>query len=603
MSDIIRLLPDSLANQIAAGEVVQRPASAIKEMLENSVDAQSTNIQLLVRNAGKTLIQVIDNGLGMSETDARMCFERHATSKIKTPEDLFKIHTFGFRGEAMASIAAVAQIEMKTRRSDMELATKIEISGSNFVSQELVSAPLGTSISIKNLFFNVPARRNFLKSDIVEFKHISDEFTRVAMAYPNIAFSFFHNDQEVFNLKEGKLSQRIIHLFGKTYKDKIVACSESVNYLSVKGYVGKPEFAKKTRGEQFFFVNNRFIKHPYLHHAVMTAYEGLLTPETYPLYTLFIEIDAEKIDVNVHPTKTEIKFEDDRTVYALIQSAVRQALGRNHAAAPIDFAYDVNFGRVEQINETRESKMNYDNFQKTPLEKSNLRNWQKLYEDVSDENTPSWENILEKADEPEISLTFESQINEEEPKNITDNTFQLHKQYVVSQVKSGLLMVDQQAAHERILYEKFLLQLNNQSGLSQQLLFPQKVVLNEQEMALLNELKPDLYVLGFIFEEEKELILKGIPVDMMSENAHQLLENLIEQFYHQQALSLGKHENLALSMAKNAGIRKMQALSKTEIDSLINQLFACANPNYTAEGKKTYLILTVNNIEEFFEQL
>ncbi len=349
MPDIINLLPDFLANQIAAGEVVQRPASVVKELLENAVDAQATSIQLIIKEAGKQLIQIVDNGIGMSETDARMCFERHATSKISTTEDLFRIRTMGFRGEAMASIAAVAQVEMKTKTRGTDTGTRLLIEGSTVVLQEPAVTPEGTSISVKNLFYNVPARRNFLKTNAVEMRHVLDEFQRVALAYPDIAFSLYHNDMEVFNLPVTKLSQRIVGILGSNYKEQMAYCEEDTGFLLVKGYVGKPEHAKKSRGEQFFFVNNRFVKSGYLNHAVMTAFEGLLPKDNHPFYVLFIEIDPEKIDINVHPTKTEIKFEDEKTVYAIVHAAVKKALGTYNIAPSLDFEGDVNFAPLQPI--------------------------------------------------------------------------------------------------------------------------------------------------------------------------------------------------------------------------------------------------------------
>lgn len=337
MLDIIQLLPDSIANQIAAGEVVQRPASVVKELLENSIDAQAKQIQLIVREAGKTLIQIIDDGIGMSETDARMCFERHATSKIRSSEDLFKIKTMGFRGEAMASIAAVAQVEMRTRRITDELGILIRLEASELKAQEVVSTPPGTNIQVKNLFYNVPARRNFLKSNPVEMRHILDEFQRIALANPDISLSLYHNDSEIYNLPAGKLSRRIVDLFGKSYREQLASCEEETSFVSVRGYVGKPEFAKKTRGEQFFYANNRYIKNGYLNHAVMTAFEGLIPEGTHPFYVLFIEIDPIHIDINVHPTKTEIKFDDERTVYAIVQAAVRRAMSQHNLTPSLDF--------------------------------------------------------------------------------------------------------------------------------------------------------------------------------------------------------------------------------------------------------------------------
>jgi DNA mismatch repair protein MutL len=397
MLDIIQLLPDSIANQIAAGEVVQRPSSVVKELLENSIDAEATQVQLIVREAGKTLIQVIDNGKGMSETDARMCFERHATSKIRTSDDLFKIRTMGFRGEAMASIAAVSQVELKTRRSTDELGTMVRIEASEHKAQEAISTPEGTNLLVKNLFYNVPARRNFLKSNPVEMRHIIDEFQRVALSNPDIAFSLYHNDAEIYNLPSGKLSRRIVDLFGKSYREQLAPCEEETSFVTVRGFVGKPQFAKKTRGEQFFFANNRFIKNSYLNHAVMSAFEGLMPEGSHPFYVLFIEIDPVHIDINVHPTKTEIKFDDERTVYAIVQAAVRKSMSQHNLAPSLDFDTNINYSNQffsfnnapTPTSTAVPSKMNQADFdserpfakpEMSSREKSNLSNWNKLYE-------------------------------------------------------------------------------------------------------------------------------------------------------------------------------------------------------------------------------
>ena len=384
MSDIIQLLPDAIANQIAAGEVVQRPASALKELLENAVDAGSTKIHVMVKEAGKMLIQVIDDGKGMSMTDARMSFERHATSKIRTSADLFAIRTFGFRGEALASIAAVAQVDMKTRPTDAELGSHLCIEGSEVKKQEPTTCPVGTSIAVKNLFFNVPARRNFLKSNAVEMRHIVDEFQRVALSYPEIAFTLYQNDMELFNLTPGKLSQRIVGLLGKAYQGQLVACEENTPLLKIKGYVGKPEQAKKTRGEQFFFVNNRYIKSNYLHHAVLSAFEGLISSDQHPFYVLFLDLDPAHIDINVHPTKTEIKFDDERTIYGLVRSAVKQSLGAHNVVPTLDFSFDVNFAENWKNDETKKQEVSRENSYKTfstpTFKKQDATGWEKLFE-------------------------------------------------------------------------------------------------------------------------------------------------------------------------------------------------------------------------------
>jgi DNA mismatch repair protein MutL len=614
MTDIIQLLPDSIANQIAAGEVVQRPSSVVKELLENSVDAGSTAIKVIIKDAGKALIQIVDDGKGMSATDARMSFERHATSKIRKADDLFTIRTMGFRGEALASIAAVAQVEMKTRREEDELGTMIVIDGSELKVQEPVAVSSGTSISVKNLFFNVPARRNFLKSNSVEVKHIIDDFQRVALANPEIAFSLYQNDVEIFNLTAGKLSHRIIGLFGKNYKEQLAQCKEETSHLNIYGYLGKPEFAKKTRGEQYFFVNKRFIKNNYLHHAVMNAFEGLIPDESFPFYVLFLEIDPKHIDVNVHPTKTEIKFDDERTVYGLIRAAVKQALGIHNFIPAIDFENDVNFTafshvRTERSGNYLENK-NYEQFRNTPRQSNNLDNWDKLYNDLPGSSNFDFSNVRSASETAGKEITFESAANNisssslrHDLKKEADVVFQIHNRYILTQVKSGLLMIDQQAAHERILYERYLNNLEKRPGGSQQFLFPQTIELSPQDFALVADIANEIRALGFEFSEfgKNTLVINGVPADVAGVNEKELFEGLLEQFKrNKQELSLDKNENIARAMARRACIKVGQRLSVMEMNSLIDQLFACANPNYAPHGQKTLYILDLDKIGNYF---
>src|SRR5690606_35569735 len=508
MSDIIQLLPDSIANQIAAGEVVQRPASAVKELMENSIDAGATVIKLVVKEAGKTLIQVIDNGVGMSETDARMSLERHATSKIRRAEDLFTLRTKGFRGEALASIAAVSQMEIRTRLTDQELGTCIVVEGSEVKKQEPVACEPGTSISVKNLFYNIPARRNFLKSNPVELKHIVDEFQRLALAHADVTFSFIQTDEVIYDLPSGKLSQRIVNIFGKSYQEQLAACQEETDLVKVHGYVGKPEFARKTRGEQFLFVNRRFIRSNYLHHAVMSAFENLLPENSYPLYVLFIDIDPRHIDVNVHPTKTEIKFDDERAVYAVVRSAVRQAIGSHNLTPAIDFNADVNIISKLTQSAAQSKDVYLDERFSTALRDPNRDHWEKLFEQS---------NIDVKNTEPQV-LRFESRVNSADDDMIEAAAeekalFQIHNRYIMRQVKSGLMVVDQQFAHERILYEKFLNQLKNKSGESQQDLFPQTVSLSAADFALVLEMEQEIAALGFRLEVlgKNTILINGVP--------------------------------------------------------------------------------------------
>ena len=611
MSNIIQLLPDAIANQIAAGEVVQRPASALKELLENAVDAGATSIQVVIKDAGKQLIQVIDNGKGMSATDARMSFERHATSKIRSSEDLFSIRTFGFRGEALASIAAVAQVELKTRQTDSELGTLIQIEGSELKKQEPVAAPIGTSVAMKNLFFNVPARRNFLKSNPVEMRHIVDEFQRVALSYPEVAFSLFQQDLEVFSLPAGKLSQRIVSLFGKNYQGQLVPCNEETPHLNVKGYIGKPENAKKTRGEQFFFVNNRYIKSSYLHHAVSSAFEGLIQGDQFPFYVLFLDIDPAHIDINVHPTKTEIKFDDERTVYAVIRSAVKQALGAHHVMPSLDFSLDVNY--QENWTKNPDTKVqvdreySYKTFNTPEFKKSSASGWERLFEG----NYSPQPSASQNPDEELEILTFPSRASADEPRILipsqeseaTGTTFQVELSYIVAQMSTGLLIVDQQSAHERILFDRYQRQLQSAQGASQQCLFPPTVQLNSGDFALVMDMLGELHSLGFVVEEfgKDTVLIQGVPADVQVKNEKELFEGLLEQFKNfKNELSLDKRENLARSLSRRASIKKGQRLNPQEMETLVGQLFASQNPNYSPSGNKTFVKLDLNNIHSFF---
>lgn len=617
MSDIIQLLPDSVANQIAAGEVVQRPASAVKELIENSIDAGADKIQLIIKDAGKSLIQIIDNGCGMSVTDARMCFERHATSKIRKAEDLFAIRTMGFRGEAMASIAAIAQVELKTRRIEDELGTCIFIEGSEVISQEACSANPGTSICIKNLFYNTPARRNFLKSNAVEMRYIIDELQRIALANPQVFFTLHHNGQEVYHLPATTVKQRIIHLFGNNYNERLVPVEEDTMVVKLQGFVGKPEFARRTRGEQFFFVNNRFIKDAYLNHAVLMAFKELLPEDTFPLYVLFIEIDPAKIDINVHPTKTEIKYQDEQTIYAIIRSAVKRSLGRYNITPSLDFDQEnsiehlVTLKPLEEIvapTITFNPDFNPFNTNSTDRETPTLRssgdyrsspipkNWDTLYEISKKEDNVQhqvYEEISIVADDQEINKPSERQL------------FQIQNRFILSQIKSGFMLINQQAAHERILYERFLQQLQNHSGVSQQSLFPQSVTLNSSDFELLKELLPDIRALGFDIREfgKNTVVVEGIPADLNNASEHEILEQLLEGFKNNQSiLKLDKRDSLARSLARNAATKAGVKMSLEEMNILIDQLFACQMPNLALNGKLVITTFTLNELLERFEK-
>ena len=602
MPDIIHLLPDAIANQIAAGEVVQRPASVVKELLENSIDAGATRIKLIIKDAGKQLIQVIDDGSGMSETDARMCFERHATSKIRETNDLFNIRTMGFRGEAMASIAAVAQVELKTRKKGEELGIILKIEGSEVKLQEQTATPEGSIISVKNLFFNVPARRNFLKSNPVETKHIYDEFQRIALANPEVAFNFTNNDLEVFNLSAGKLSQRIVALFGKNYQTQMVVVDEATEVVKIHGYIGKPEAAKKTRGEQFFFANNRFIKHHYLHHAVVEAFDGLMQDRAHPFYVLFIDIEPARIDINVHPTKTEIKFEDERVIYAVMRSAVKKALGTHNVTPSIDFEQDINFG-VETSG-----KRDYGNDvapfeipQISQREQNNQKNWGKLYEgfDSSPKTIPSratsdpisFQSKINSYEDVDLSGISETTSIEKERESA--NSFQIQDKYLVTQVKSGLMLVDHQAAQERILYEKY--------RKSQQ---RKTIELSASDYALVIGLEEEIRVLGFVFSPfgGNTIVVNGIPNDVPAGKEKELFEGFLEQFkYNRDSLKIEAKESLVRALAKRS-VQKSKRFSQLEVSSLIDRLFACETPNYAPDGNATFVILEGNTIESYFKK-
>lgn len=618
MSDIIQLLPDSVANQIAAGEVVQRPASAVKELLENAIDAGANKIQLILKDGGKGLIQVIDNGCGMSVTDARMCFERHATSKVRKAEDLFAIRTMGFRGEAMASIAAISQVEMKTRRHEDELGTMVEIEGSVFLKQEPVATAEGTSISIKNLFYNTPARRNFLKSNPAEMRHVLEEFQRVSLANPTIAFSLHHDGVEIFRLPSSVLKQRIVHLFGNNYNQRLIPVEEETSIINLKGFIGKPEFAKKTRGEQFFFVNNRYIRDTYLNHAVNKAYEDLLPDDHFPLYVLFIDIDPAKIDVNVHPTKTEIKYLDEKSIYAILHSAVKRSIGRFNISPTIDFDQETGFSGMithkapeEIVPPSISFNPNFNPFaEPSPAKEPTVfsrnsgaaimpstKNWGSLYEIA---------NHTE-AEQTAIDLPGTAPLPDDSLVPVQKQLMQLHNRYIISQIKSGLMLIDQQAAHERILYERFSKNLEDRKGASQQSLFPQTVTLSPNDYELAKSLLEDIKSLGFEVREfgKNTLIIEGIPVDLGSNNVNetQLFEHLIEGFKNsQQELKLDRRDALAKSMARNSAIKSGTALGQQEMNMLIEQLFACQTPNFSISGKPVIQTIGLTELDKKFDK-
>jgi DNA mismatch repair protein MutL len=608
MRDIIQLLPDAIANQIAAGEVVQRPASVVKELMENAIDAGATSVQLIIKDAGKGIVQVIDDGFGMSETDARMCFERHATSKIRKAEDLFSIKTMGFRGEAMASIASVAQVELKTKRDIDELGTYIKIDGSVLKTQESIQAPKGTSIAVKNLFYNIPARRNFLKSNPVEIRHILDEFQRIALAHPEIKFSFIQNDQETYALPPEKLGKRIVDLFGKTYREQLAACEENTSYVSIKGYVGKPEHAKKTRGEQFFFVNDRFIKNAYLNHAVMSAYERLLPDGAFPFYVLFLSIDPAHIDINVHPTKTEIKFDDERSIYAIIQSTVRKTLSIHNLIPSLDFDSNVNFHTPKGALPREEPHSAYSdtNYKPKPAQDA----WKTLYEglqnniDAFEQQAPHSQAGLFPSSLNDLN-TVQSKANDRPALHSIQTNFQsiqILNKYIAVGISNGLLLIDQKRAYQRVLYDQFMDNLQRKNGASQQMLFPKLLDINPADQLLLEEISTEINDLGFRLQRNTsgQMEIVGVPSEIGDEDGQVLLEGILEQLKHASSdLNAYRAEKIAQTMANRFAARYHQKkLNDLEVNALIEQLFASTNPNSSPNGEAISQVLNEDSLSQ-----
>ena len=615
MSSIIQLLPDHVANQIAAGEVVQRPASVVKELIENAVDAGATDVKLIIKDAGKSLVQVIDNGKGMNVTDSRLCFERHATSKIRQAEDLFSLHTKGFRGEALASIAAIAHVEMKTKQDQDELGTHIVIEGSKFISQEPSVLPKGTSFSVKNLFFNIPARRNFLKSETVEFRHIVDEFQRVALAHPNVYFTMYHNGSEMFNLPSSNFRQRIVNIFSGKTNEKLVPIQEETEIVSIHGFVGKPEFAKKNRSEQFFFVNDRFIKSGYLHHAVMAAYDGLLPVGAQPTYFIYLNVPPNTIDINIHPTKTEIKFDDENALYAILRSTIKHSLGQFNVAPVLDFDRDPNLDTPYQYqNKTADyptvqfdTTFNPFSDQQPTKQFSGTSSYRKQEATAS-----SWEGLYVglKNDTSEVqSFSFESEevtaslYDEIEEEHSIKKTYQIHKKYIVSPIKSGMVIMNQSRAHQRILYEQFLTNMTVHQASSQQLLFPLQLFFSKNEMKLISELKPSLENTGFVFEsnDDESIHISGIPINTTESEVSMVLEQLISDL--QDGIpdsSFSQNDTIAKSMAKTLSVKTGTYLNEKEQENLVNNLFACKEPNVSPFQKPTFVTMSVEDIDKRF---
>ena len=608
VEDIIHLLPDNIANQIAAGEVIQRPGSAVKELLENAVDAGASKIKLIVNDAGKALVQVIDNGKGMSEQDAKMAFERHATSKISNIEDLFRIKTMGFRGEALASIAAVAQVELKTKRAEDELGTAIEIENSKIVKQEACAANEGTSISMKNLFFNVPARRNFLKSNAAEMRHIVEEFIRVSMAFPDRFFSLTSNGQEVFHLEAGSSKQRIVQILGSSYNAKLVAVAEDTDYMNISGFIGKPETARKTRGDQYFFVNNRYIKSAYLNHAVNAAFDGMIPKDSFPSYVLYIDLDPAQIDINVHPTKQEIKFEDEKIIYAFVQAAIKHALAQFSIAPSLDFSLNASIQGLDAVNKPFTSDQQqaavssslYKTFSQKhqahfiePNEKSDLSSWKDFFK-------ASEGSVIK--DEGPASIQLETAIQKNKTTDFTQ-LIQIHNTYIVATVQKGFLLVHQQLAHERILYEKYSAVAHHMQAATQKSLFPVTLELVGSDAVLLTELLPELQIIGYQIEPfgQNSFVIQGVPADVIAGDEKHSIEMLIEQFKHFSSdVKFSKREKLIRCMCKQQSIKAGQPMDQKEMSFLVESLFACTTPNINPNGNPTYIEFKEDYLERMF---
>ncbi len=601
MADIIQLLPESIANQIAAGEVVQRPASVVKELLENSIDAGANAIQLIIKDSGKTLIQVIDDGKGMSETDARMCFERHATSKIRNAQDLFSIKTMGFRGEAMPSIASISHLHLKTKQEGAELGTEIIIHGSSLKKQEYCQTPKGTSISVKNLFYNVPARRKFLKKDATEYNHILEEFKRVAIINPKVGFRLIHNENEIYHLPEGNLRQRITNIFGKNVNEKLVPIEEETNVVKISGYIGRPELNKKTKSDQYLFVNGRYIKSPYLHHAIKNGYDNMLGEDEYPFYILDLAIDPSTIDINIHPTKQEIKFEEDKLIYNYLKVTTKACLAKYSITPTLDFDKDLSFDRI--YNETGYDKKEPGFKMHMPVEerrakRKEIESWENMYREFQTGSETEDEHITL----PSTVSMLEEESNNNNVGLASSQPFQLHNQYIVNQIRSGFIIVDQQNAHERILYERYLKAMKGQNLGVQQLLFPITIDFTPEKASTLEELCPKLLKLGIKIEPfgHGSFVIHGMTAGMEESNFNEVLENVINQYLENLNLDLGNNENLALSLAVNSTINRSKKLDIEEMQHLLDDLFATENPYTSPSGKKCFVTYELDDIKKRF---
>ncbi len=616
MADIIKLLPDHVANQIAAGEVVQRPASVVKELMENAIDAGASTIKLVVKEGGKTLIQVIDDGVGMSVTDARLSFERHATSKIQKAEDLFQLNTKGFRGETLASIAAIAHVEMQTRTEEDEVATHIKIEGSKIISQEVAVAPKGTSMMVKNLFFNIPARRNFLKSNHVELRHIMDEFQRVALAHSSISFHFYNNGSELFNLPSSNSRQRIVNIFGAKTNEKLVPVKEDTQVVKISGYISKPEFAKKSRGEQFFFVNNRFIKSPYLHHAILGAFDGLIKKENHPGYFLYLTVDPGSIDINIHPTKTEIKFDDEHTLYAILRSTVKHSLGQFNVMPSLDFEQDQNL----------ETPYNYKNksaelpkvivdagfnpfkddsgtgsAQRPNFQKPSTKGWESLY--VGMESNIGKNSGFSSVSFESDTITGSIFDNRKETIDTGATTFQLRRKYIVTTIKSGMVVIDQSRAHQRVLYEKFLKNITIKEAVSQQLLFPLSLTFSKSDCAIIEEIQDSLTTVGFVFEsiEGEEVKITGLPLSVPESEVGIILDQLISDYQQDFVVDgFSQTDILSKTLAKSLSVKTGEVLDSDSQLALVNDLFACKESGVSPFNKPIFVTISEDEIDKKF---
>lgn len=627
MADKIKLLPNSVANQIAAGEVIQRPASVVKELLENALDAGATHINLIIKDAGRTLIQITDNGYGMSATDARMCFEKHATSKITKAIDLFNLHTLGFRGEALSSIAAISQVQLKTKTSENELGTEIVIEGSELKSQENCTTSTGTSFSVKNLFYNVPARRNFLKSNTAELRHIIEEFQRVVLVNPDTAFTFYNNGSILYQLLGGSLKQRIIQTIGtKNYDEKLVPIEEQTENLKVSGFIGKPEFARKKRGEQYFFANNRFIKHPYFHHAIENAYRELIPDGSHPSYFIFLEVKPEDIDVNIHPTKIEVNFSDKQLIYAVLAAAAKRALGQFSLTPSLDFEQEESLNY--QFDENRPIKPpsihvnpDYNPFdqegqQNNPRQVSNQENWSKLYEfdkqtDFKPQHSPEF-NLNYSADSSNIGISSSapSSMSSIDSSDIegplahsnSKSFIQLAKSYVITTLKSGLIIINQKLAHERILYEKYLEQYENRQISSQQLLFPVNISLSVEELSIIKEIEPELKNFGFDFEYfgQSSIVVNGSPMDMPESRIPSIIDEILHSFQEGDKIETDRKQTFSRSMAHQLSIKSGQRLEKREMEELTDALFSCQVPDISIDGEQIIKTISLEEVQEKF---